>query len=243
MTSNSELRKQYQNEEKEKSDEYYQKEKDKEREVSKLQINNKYKLIQSNIQNKAKEEEIKNKNKDEIKTDQLENKYLLDSEKINNKYDEEFKKLEIKEEKDKLQHEIDLKKIEKDKIFKELDTKEKIMKMNNINDEDLKLKEIDHIKKTADSNLTSLKTILNSQEIFEKRKNELDLERIGQNNKYEEEDKKITNEGDIKIRQIELDKELKLKEQENEKQRKDMILDIFDQIFQAKQASNNQNQN
>lgn len=71
----------------------------------------------------------------------------------------------------------------------------------------------------------------------------MEQERIKQNNKFEEDEKIIINDGEIKKQKIELDKQLKLTKQENEKQRKEMILDFFDQVFQAKQILNYQNQN
>jgi hypothetical protein len=67
------------------------------------------------------------------------------------------------------------------------------------------------------------------------------LERIKQNNKFEEDEKKIVNNGEIKTHNIELEKKLKLMKQEKEMESKGMILDFVNQLLQAKQSLNNQN--
>ena len=174
---------------------------------------------------------------------QIENKNQLETEKLNNKYDVDLKKLEIQKETNDLLKDYKLKLIEKDRIIKELDTQEKIIKVNNTNDENMKKSEIQYIQRINEAELKTEKTVKNAIEDFTKRKYELELEKIRQNNKFEEESKNLSNNGEEKMQKIELDKLLKLKKQDNEKQRKDMILDIFDKVLQNQQIFFNQNKN
>lgn len=222
MNSNSELR-----------EKYYNEKKKKEQELVKLQTENKYEIKYNKIKNESKEDELKSDKINEIDIIKLENKTQLEQIKINNKYDIDLKILEIENEKEKLKKIIELKKIEKDKILKELDTKEKITKINNLSEEILREEEIKHLKIIAEADLKSKKVDMDSKENYERRKNELELEKIKQNNKFEEESKIIANSGEIKMQKIEQEKYLKLKKQNNDRQTKEMILDIFEQIFQT----------
>ena len=241
MSSIDELRKQNQQKENKKRNEYYNEEKDKENELSKLQKDNEYDLLKKNIYYKSKEDELSQKNEERNELNRIEKEHQLDSKKINNQYEEELKKLKMKKEKDELQKNIEIKIAELEKLTQDLETKKKINEMAHQNEENLKDKEIKHMKNIAEEDLNSLKTILKSKEDFTKKKIELNLERIKQNNKFEEDEKKIVNNGEIKIHNIELEKKLKLMKQEKEMESKGMILDFVNQLLQAKQSLNNQN--